>query len=659
MKFRKHIGEVLLAAASAFMWFAASAGITVYPDYPDAIERDDAYRVRVVQGGERRRLVVWNHCEKSILAGRTHGGDVNRRFCEFAFDGGPVRVDIAVTEDLKCYKVFPARLGLRHSFTNGLISVWLKRPVCFGIQLNDYDKSILTVIADPPEDAASVPKKGAPGVLYVDRWLDAPDRDGVLAISNDVREVYVAPGAVLNARPYVRSAGCRIHGRGIILDPMSNIFRYDQTRNSNFGTFVIEADDVTVEDVKLVDARSFNWIFRANRTRMRNTKTFSSMMCSDGISFFGGEDVTVDGCWLYVGDNALVLQSTSKLTVRNTALGTSCAAVYTQLSFKDTPVLENVSVFRADEGVINNYYNGQGEPQKRPHQTQSVFFRNFSAVDVTQCAWIFQGRNMGRKPKNYTFVNASFPELSGQPAYRHIGEKGVAIKLENGREWLDTDNYHLVFTNLFIAGKAVTELPPERVINKRTNEIVFAVAPFSGEVPLAADRRAVDWTCPERYRRRLPTVAPGANLVAETKKAHSVWQLSPSYRGRLVAELLGDGSPVYHMMRVRPGAGMQSIVTESVLAAGNGEYVLALEVRADPVEGEPSPVPMCAQLLSNEKCDSATAEVGREWRRLELRLKAEFERSETGLVSIFINFPKGAERADFRSISLRRESSEH
>ena len=67
-----------------------------YPAYDARIGRDFAYAVRVTQGGEIRRLVVYNHCEKSALANRTHGGDVNRRFCEFAFDGGPDRVDVEV-----------------------------------------------------------------------------------------------------------------------------------------------------------------------------------------------------------------------------------------------------------------------------------------------------------------------------------------------------------------------------------------------------------------------------------------------------------------------------------------------------------------------------------------------------------------------------------
>ena len=79
---------------------AAPDALVRYPDYPAAIERDDAYAVCVRQGDETRRLVVWNHCEKSILAGRTRGGDVNRRFCEFAFAGSPVTVDIAVCEDV-------------------------------------------------------------------------------------------------------------------------------------------------------------------------------------------------------------------------------------------------------------------------------------------------------------------------------------------------------------------------------------------------------------------------------------------------------------------------------------------------------------------------------------------------------------------------------
>ena len=123
----KHIAVILLTAALC-AGTALRAGIVVYPDYPEQIERDYAYAVRVVQGDVKKPLVVYNHCEKSILNPRTRGGDVNRRFCEFAFSGESVRVDIRVTEDVRCYKVFPSRLRLKSAFKDGVISVWLDRP---------------------------------------------------------------------------------------------------------------------------------------------------------------------------------------------------------------------------------------------------------------------------------------------------------------------------------------------------------------------------------------------------------------------------------------------------------------------------------------------------------------------------------------------------
>ena len=93
--------RLVCLAGVLFAFAAARAELVVYPDYPEQVERDYAYAVRVVQGDVKKLLVVYNHCEKSILNPRTRGGDVNRRFCEFAFSGKPVRVDIRVTEDVR------------------------------------------------------------------------------------------------------------------------------------------------------------------------------------------------------------------------------------------------------------------------------------------------------------------------------------------------------------------------------------------------------------------------------------------------------------------------------------------------------------------------------------------------------------------------------
>ena len=296
------------------------AGVVVYPEYPAAIARDAAYAVQVEQEGVRRPLVVYNHCEKSILAGRTHGGDVNRRFCEFAFSGAPVRVDIRVSRDVSSYKVFPARHRLKSAFRDGVVSVWLDRPVYFGIQLNDSDKTILSVFADAPEKADEIPQKGAPGVLYVEGWVDAPGADGFLETPKDLKEIYLAPGAVLNARLKIVAKGLRMHGRGMVLDPLSDIFRYDQTQNTARGVIRVAAPDVTLDGFKVIDARTFNLMSWAPNTTFRNVKLLASMMCSDGFTN-GHRGFRAENCWLYVGDNALVVSGVTGAVYRDIAIG--------------------------------------------------------------------------------------------------------------------------------------------------------------------------------------------------------------------------------------------------------------------------------------------------------------------------------------------------
>ena len=452
---------------------ACAPRVVVYPEYPAAIARDAAYAVQVEQEGVRRPLVVYNHCEKSILAGRTHGGDVNRRFCEFAFSGAPVRVDIRVSRDVSSYKVFPARHRLKSAFRDGVVSVWLDRPVYFGIQLNDSDKTILSVFADAPEKADEIPQKGAPGVLYVEGWVDAPGADGFLETPKDLKEIYLAPGAVLNARLKIVAKGLRMHGRGMVLDPLSDIFRYDQTQNTARGVIRVAAPDVTLDGFKVIDARTFNLMSWAPNTTFRNVKLLASMMCSDGFTN-GHRGFRAENCWLYVGDNALVVSGVTGAVYRDIAIGTSCAAIFPQ-GDNAAVTMENIDVFRADDGLINNWHNetlrrnnkwsemnaGKAHKEKDPqdlrHLAHEFFFRNLSAVDCTLFSHFFSGHNMGTLPKTFAFDGCSVPGSTGRSDWRAIGKTdGVAIDTRNDpKRWLVTGNYALTFTNLWIGGASV------------------------------------------------------------------------------------------------------------------------------------------------------------------------------------------------------------
>ena len=468
----------------ALVAISARAGLVVYPEYPEQIERDWAYRVTVAQPGSGTfELPVYNHCEKTPLSDRTYGGDVNRRFCEFAFSGEPVRVDIEVCEDVRCYSVFPASRRLRHGFQDGVISVWLEEPANFGIRLNDLDKTILSVFADAPENPAAIPSRDDPGVLFVDRWTDPPGEDGTIVVAPPLREVYVAPGAVLNARLAIKTENARVHGRGMILDPFSDVFRFNQTNNTRRLVLTTSGKGTVVEDIKIVDARSFNFGSWAEGVVFRNVKALSSMMCSDGITA-GGKNLLVDGAWLYVGDNGLVVSGLRDSTYRNVAIGTSCNAIFPQHG-NENIVMDGIDVFRADEGLVKNTYNGalrrnvkwdemttggakrEPGPQDLVPQRQSFLFRDLSAVDCVLFARFFVGGNMGTLPKTFVFDNLSIPHSTGESHWRSIGKKdGVAVSIyDDPARWLVTDNYALSITNLWIGGEPAAGFAPETVKN--------------------------------------------------------------------------------------------------------------------------------------------------------------------------------------------------
>ena len=655
--------------------------LVVYPEYPAQIERDYAYAVSVTQGSTTTNLVVYNHCEKSSLTTRTRGGDVNRRFCEFAFSGERVRVDIAVCEDVQSYKVFPSRLGLETSFADGVISVWLDEPHSFGIELNDYVKTILSVLVDEPENPANVPSPGDPGVLYVDGWMNPPGIDGVVLVSNNWSEVYIAPGAVLNARLYVHSPDVHVHGRGMILDPFSDIFRFDQLNNTHYGVLWVTANGkrILIEDIKIVDARQYNYWTFAEDTTLRNVKALSTMMCSDGITS-GGKHFTVDRAWLYVGDNALVVSGNSAgSTFRDVTIGTSCKAIFPQSNNYNVR-MEDIDVFRADEALVWNSYN-----TKTNELNQSFFFRNISAVDCALFARFFGGGNMGTKPKPFGFENVAIPNSTGTDNWTTIGRSGgktIRIFDDAGKPWV-TGNYTLAITNLWVNGQRSDGFAESEIT--RPDGVTITVTNTLSEpaIPAVPNRHVVNWTCP--YKRyigdsiqrdiRLATPAAGeqrlvepnmrANLLVDRPATRSNWQRSPSYQAKLDATTFdpADGARIYRVRNSLANAGMYCNFTDGFLRRGNGTWRLSFDARINVTNGTPPVIQ--AKLISNEKTRIVSFPLvnNGDWTNCTADITTSFDLSETTLVGLNrvtelvglqLISTNGAERIEFKNLSFSR-----
>ena len=446
--------------------FYSQDSLVIYKEFPEEIRRNYDYKVSVTQGDQTCPIPVYNHTMEYNLLGRMVGGDLYRRFAAFAFSGAQVRVDIKVGFDFDTYSVFPSAKNFKSSYKDGVISVYLDKPDYFGIILDDCTNTILSVIADLPEYPADVPAKDGDGVIYVDGWKDT--EKGVLEITEPNTTLYIAPGAVLNARVMIEASatGTKVIGRGAILDPFEDIYHYDinfgGSEGRGYKMCIIKADNCLYDGPVCMDARCFNITTSGNNITVRNYKVFCSMMTSDGFTT-GGKNSHFEHCWIYNGDNGIVMSGGDNHVYRDITIGTTCKALFPQIHTTNM-FLEDIYVFRVGEPAITNVYNNT-EPRN-----VSITINNFDLIDCTNLPAFFQGQNMGTLPKEITFNNVSLPTMSGKSDPHREKPNGTINNLiiMKNPEKLFTENYTLNFNNLYIDGKAIESFD-DVVVNREYN----------------------------------------------------------------------------------------------------------------------------------------------------------------------------------------------
>lgn len=459
--------------------------LVIYPEFPEQIRRIYDYDVYVTLGKRTEKLPVYNHTVESNVS-RRPGADMYRRFAAFAFGEGEVRVDIKVKTDFASYTVFPSAKNLRHSFNEktGIISVYLDTPEYFGIQLDDDQNSIISIMADPLENEEDIPDRNAPNVMYIDGWYET--ENGLLDITEPNTILYIAPGSVLNARVTVKADNCKVLGRGAIVDPFENIYEYDIRTGGTEGAgrkmLIISGSNCIADGVFMLDARCFNLLVDGKNNIARNIKVFSSMMTTDGITATG-ENVLNERSWYYCGDNGIVF-SARKSTFRDIAIGTTCAALFPQGSPTDD-LFEDIYVFRADDGILTNAYNGSN-PGKT-HRTESVTIRRLSAMEVPNSSvHFFLGANMGNLSKLFNFEQISMPEMTKTAYYR------------NGTRYLYTENYYLNFLDYAENGEIITDISQAIVKYEEDAENYETFAATGTFKPVKRNVEIVDYTAPDK-----------------------------------------------------------------------------------------------------------------------------------------------------------------
>lgn len=431
-----------------------------YPEYPEEIARDYMYSVSVRQKNNVKELTVYNHVREFFYQDRFDGGDTNRRFCEFAFSGSAVTVDVKVNTDFDTYSVIPTSKGFESTYADGVISITMDKPEQVVVILDDDVNTALAIFADAPE--TDVPDKDDVDV-YVEGFNDITinatsgvtmNDNGELTVTAAYCDIYIAPGAVLNSRIYALadqeesaiSYKTKIYGRGIILDPYSNIYEYDPSAATTNALVRLGGYSSEVKDVKLLDARCFNLNMDRGDGVVDNVKILSTEMTSDGITTAYG-DATVENCFIYCGDNAIVTQGTGN-TFENITIGTTCSAIYPQYACSDI-TFNDIYVFRADEGLV---------AMKHGTDAKTVVINNLDALDCVRTPWLFFAEDVGSGAKNVTFNKVLMNYTTGSSNVGNSPATSLSsCTLFKANLLSSGSNYTFTIKDLYVGGNLVTQ----------------------------------------------------------------------------------------------------------------------------------------------------------------------------------------------------------
>lgn len=505
-----------------------------YPDYPEIIFCSSDYEVTVKQGTRQEKLVVYDRstCVET-WRGRSEQPDRFRRFCEFAFTGDPVEIRIKPNKEANSYRILTNKGQPQSRQDGNEIVITLLEPQTFLLELDGEYNSLLTVFADQPEE--DIPDRKNSKVLYIEGYYEP--EGGYLTLDEPDTCLYLAPGAVLCARVNVLADRIKICGRGVILDPWSNLLRYDITKVPGKEVIKIQGKQANIEGIKILDARNYNlWAQpEAEGLSISNVKVLSTQMTTDGLTLLGVKQASIKHCFFYCGDNAIVLEENLKGTkIEDCMVGTPCAAVFPQQDLYGDVFVNRLYVFRADEGIINNRYNNKHADRV----VKSVLIENLNAVDCRNLPWFFHGRFMGKKNKHFIFRNIWLPEIKCVMD-EELSQPGSVIRIDNYPEDRQTGGYQMDITNLYVGGKHIKSVSELRIKDERQWNNTYEVRMDETEeqivpAPVYPFRMENFDSCEESFSKKREAMSTGDNLLEEKRAPYaSIWNEGAAYMAEL------------------------------------------------------------------------------------------------------------------------------
>jgi hypothetical protein len=246
------------------------------------------------------------HNEDFSVQARTSGGDWQDLFeykvtvdldhpetaSMVQFDlSGTVEIQVKVNKGtVNDVKIRPLAKGIQAVTEGNTVSFTLTQPEKLSLEVNGDRMHNLHVFANEMETETYA--EDDPGVMYFGAGVH---RENSFYIpSNTI--VYLAPGAIVQGKFICsHSENVRILGRGFILKPER-------------GFEIAYSDKITIDGITVINPKHYT-VFGGQSTNLtiRNLKSFSSDIYSDGIDLMSCSDVSISDVFMRNSDDCIAL----------------------------------------------------------------------------------------------------------------------------------------------------------------------------------------------------------------------------------------------------------------------------------------------------------------------------------------------------------------
>ena len=215
-----------------------------------------------------------------------------------------IHSDIAVTDAV----IRPLRLGLTPEISDGILRIWIEKPVKFSLEINRSAENNLLVLAEEERYEGFLKEEdaGREGKLW---YFEKGVHDvGVLTVAGNDVTVYMEEGAYIHGK--IDLDHCErvlICGYGVIsMEKYPYEMRHTYQRCIN----AMYCRDLTIRDITIMDSNDWSLrVFGCDRVLVDNVKIIGCRGNSDGVDVCGSRDVLVQNVFTRVWDDSLVVKA--------------------------------------------------------------------------------------------------------------------------------------------------------------------------------------------------------------------------------------------------------------------------------------------------------------------------------------------------------------